>query len=80
MSLLKLSKMVIHTSNITSVRVLPGRYVIDLVPSLSNNNNIKKNIVTGMGVFQTTDSSIYICKDNDPNDYEIVNKWFKKID
>ncbi len=73
MSVLKLSKLVINTAKISSVKILPNYYVIELE---SSGNYINKNIFSDRCVFETGSKSLHFSKEKQPDDYDIIHKWF----
>ena len=70
MNFIKLSRVIINTSKISTVQLLENRYIIK-VASL----NTSGFIVAGSGWIHSIDTVIHVCQKKDPDDYEVFTKW-----
>jgi hypothetical protein len=75
MKFLKLSQVMINTSKITSIKLLPSKYIVSL-----DSTHIHGVVLFGSGSIVTEDGHFTICKEKTPDDYETFTKWIDTID
>lgn len=70
MNFIKLSKIIINTSKISTVELLENKYLITI-----SKNDVSGFMLAGSGLVTSLEKKITICQKNEPNDYEVINKW-----
>ena len=71
---LKLSNLIINTSKIIYIDILPSKYMLRL-----SCQKINGDYFLGQGRIDTMHKDIIVCSNDDPQDYEIVKKWIEQI-
>ena len=72
---IKLSSLLLNTNYIKKISIKPDYYCIDL-----HDNNFSGFLVFSFGWVSSDSSSIDICKNKDPEDYQIIKKWIEDQD
>ena len=73
-SFLKFSKFIINTKHITCVLRESNAYQIQF-----SDHKIDGFLIFGGGGVSSDNRVLKICKDADPNDYAIIEKWVNEI-
>lgn len=71
---IKLTNMIINTTKIITIDILPTKYNINM-----STQHFDVIFIFGSGGMQTITNNIEICKNKHPNDYQIVERWIKQI-
>jgi len=72
---IRLSNIIVNTSKIATIDILPTKYVIFMC-----NHHLDGWWIFSSGNVNSVDNKIEICQTNDPMDYIILTDWIKKID
>ena len=72
---IRLSNIIINTSKIVTIDILPTKYVIFMC-----NHHLDGWFICGSGDVKSVGNKIEICQNKDPMDYIILTDWIKKID
>ena len=74
MNFIKLSRVIINTSKISTVQLLDNRYIIKV-----SSSNTSGFIVAGSGWIHSIDTVIHVCQKKDPEDFKVFTKWVEQI-
>lgn len=74
MNFIKLSRVIINTSKISTVQLIDNRYIIKVASS-----NTSGFVLAGSGWINSTDTVIHVCQKKDPEDFNVFTKWIEKI-
>jgi len=67
---IKLTNIIINTTNIATIKIHPTKYTIFM-----RNNHIDGCFMFGSGFVDSQESKVEVCKDAHPKDYQILEKW-----
>lgn len=67
---LRLSQLIVNTSKIATIDILPTKYTIFM-----SNHHLDGWMFCGSGDVKSSNNKIEICKINNTFDYRIVEKW-----
>ena len=71
---IRLTNLIVNTSKIVTVDILPTKYVMHM-----NNHDFNGWILFSSGSVESKPNTVEICETKHPNDYEIVKKWIDNI-
>lgn len=71
---IKLTNIVVNTAEIISIKTYQNKYCLHMT-----NNILNGWLVYGSGLFRANDNVIEICKNENPRDYQIMEKWINQL-
>jgi len=71
---IKLKNLVINTTKISKIQTFPNKYYLHM-----DGDNLKGWLFYGSGVITANNDVIEICKNTNPGDYQIIEKWIREL-
>ena len=71
---IKLTNLIVNTSKIVTIDILPTKYIMYM-----NNNHFNGWMLFSSGAVESTHNKVDICKNEHPEDYQIIKEWIDSI-
>ena len=71
---LRLSGVIINTAQIVTIDILPKKYIMNMCEQ-----NIKGLLLFSFGSLNSNNTTIEVCENKHPIDYQLVKEWIRQI-